>query len=177
MIKIASAVSLLLLPLILFSAIGAAAEDFLAHPNISSSDLAASVLNHPRIYLYAGPRKDVESGAVDERLLATLLNIAQRHEITVSVLVTGHSLYVKGTHRISDHVFGRGVDISKVDGEQVTLESPSAFQVVEEVVALPSPLRPDETGSPWLLPAPGSFSDSMHKRHIHLGWNVSGESH
>lgn len=134
--------------------------------------LSDSVLSHPRIHLLPGARLDVERGLVDPRVLKILLILAEEHELSrVGPFITGHSYYVRGTTRPSNHAFGRAVDILWVDGAPVSNSHPGAFQVVEMLLSLPEPLRPDEIGSPWRFPVRGSFSDASHQRHIHAGFS------
>ena len=136
----------------------------------NEAELAKTVLTSPSIGLTKAARSDVEAGSVDPRLLAALLRVAQTHRLGgVGPIKSGHSYYVKGTTRVSNHSFGRAVDISVVDGVAVSSNNPAALQVVREVLSFPSPLRPDEVGSPWDLPDRGSFSDAAHARHIHVG--------
>ncbi|MGH2812628.1 MAG: hypothetical protein ACRDI1_07955, partial [Actinomycetota bacterium] len=92
-------------------------DDFGYH---SYEDLVSAVLGHQSIRLLPGARRDLESGLVDARILRLLLILAERHELSaVGPLVSGHSYYVKGTDHISNHVFGRAVDILAVDGAPV----------------------------------------------------------
>ena len=84
---------------------------------------------------------------------------------------TGHSELVAGTGRVSNHWFGRAVDVVEVDGEAVSAANASARHAVEELLAAPAPLRPDEVGSPFPdFDAPGAFSDSAHHDHLHIGF-------
>jgi len=133
--------------------------------------LGAQVLSSQHIRLTANARKDVEDARVDGRLLGVLLLLAAKHDLgSVGPFVSGHSYFVKGTMRVSNHVRGRAVDISVVDGAAVSPRNTGALEAARAVLSLPAPLRPDEVGSPWSLPAPGAFSDVMHQNHIHLGW-------
>lgn len=135
--------------------------------------LGAQVLSNPHIRLLANARKDVEAGRVDGRVLGALLFVAAKHDLgSVGPFVSGHSYFVKGTTRVSNHVHGRAVDISVVDGVAVSPRNAGALESARAVLSLPAPLRPDEVGSPWSLSAPGAFSNSMHQDHIHLGWGA-----
>jgi len=133
--------------------------------------LGAQVLSNPHIRLSANARKDVEAGRVDGRVLGALLFLAAKHDLrSVGPFVSGHSYFVKGTTRVSNHTRGRAVDIAVVDGVAVSARNAGALEAARAVLSLPAALRPDEVGSPWSLSAPGTFSDSMHQNHIHLGW-------
>lgn len=157
----------LVTPLLALSAINVEATS----PASSITDPASAVLSNPAIHLRSEARRDIEAGLVDSNLLRVLLAIAEHHELAgVGPFVTGHSLYVKGTHRVSLHVYGRAVDIAVVDGNQVSPSNLGALEVVREVLSLPPPLLPQEVGSPWRIPTPGVsvFSNRDHMDHIHL---------
>lgn len=130
------------------------------------------LLAHPRVSLSPAARADLEAGRVDGRVVALLGMIAERHSVTVGVLVTGHAKYVRGTDRISHHHHGRAVDISAVDGEPVSAASPSARRLVTWLASLEGPLRPSEVGSPFadLGSLPGFFTDADHRGHVHIGY-------
>ena len=136
--------------------------------------LADAVLSNPRIGLRPAARRDVERGAVDPRVLVVLLVVAERHELSwVGPFATGHSFFVHGTHRPSNHAFGRAVDVPMVDGSAVTARNEGARDAVRLVAALPPSMRPDETGCPWadLEALPGVFSDQSHDDHLHFGFD------
>ncbi len=96
----------------------------------------------------------------------------ERHTISVSVLKTGHSKFVAGSDRISNHWYGRGLDIYAVDGEVVTSDSQVARNLATEAIAVTPPGRPSEIGLPWpdLTGKPGVFTDASHQDHLHFGW-------
>lgn len=137
---------------------------------------AVSVLSHPNIRLSAGARQDLEAGIVDPRLVAVLLILADEHELGwVGPIRSGHSYYVKGTTRVSNHVFGRAADISVIDGAPVSATNPGAYRAVRTILSLRPPYLPDEVGSPWLIPTPSvAVFTGDHHDHIHLGWGPGG---
>lgn len=140
-------------------------------PASSIADPANAVLSSPAIHLRPAARRDIEAGLVDANLLRILLAIAEHHQLAgVGPFVTGHSLYVKGTHRVSLHAYGRAVDIAVVDGNPVSPSNLNALAVVREVLSLTPPLIPQEVGSPWKISTPGVsvFTNSSHLDHIHL---------
>jgi hypothetical protein len=137
--------------------------------------LGEAVLSHPNISLRPEARADIEAGLVDSRVLAVLLQVAADHRLGyVGPLVTGHSMYVKGTDRISNHAVGRAVDIPYVDGLPVSITNPEARQVARALLHLPPTLRPDELGSPWQVNslAVTTFVEG-HTGHIHFGFGGS----
>ena len=78
--------------------------------------LAAAVLSNPNIELRPEAEADVRAGRVDPRVLAVLLALADRFSLAgVGPFVSGHSYYVAGTNRPSNHAFGRAVDIGTIN--------------------------------------------------------------
>ena len=65
------------------------------------------------------PATDLASGRLDLRVQSLLAVLAERHTIRLSCLRTGHSRFVKGTTRVSNHTVWRAVDIDMVDGRPV----------------------------------------------------------
>jgi hypothetical protein len=97
--------------------------------------------------------------------------MAVRHRIGVSVFVTGHSRYTR-SGSVSNHYFGRGVDIFSVDGLPVGSTNRGAERLVLELAELQGPLRPHELGHPFgAIGFPGGFTDADHADHIHIGFD------
>lgn len=136
-------------------------------------DLVGRVLGHPRIHLTAGARRDVEAGRADFRILQILLALAEVHELgRVGPIATGHSYFVKGTTRVSNHVSGRAVDISVIDGAPVSTFNGDAYRAARRIASLAPPFRPDELGAPWRLAAVGVYSfTGDHGDHLHAGFD------
>jgi hypothetical protein len=135
--------------------------------------LQAAVLAHPNIELRPEARADIEAGLVDERVLGALLVVARQHSLGyVGPFVTGHSIYVSGTDRISNHALGRAVDIPIVDGVTVSAGNLAARAAAESLLGLPAPLRPDELGAPWRFPSSSVTTFTRdHERHLHFGFS------
>ena len=142
-------------------------------PGLGSATFdAVALVDHPNLTLSADARADLLSGAADPRVVATLAAAVVEHRIAVSVIKTGHSPFVRGTDRISNHYLGRGVDIFSVDGVSVSASNQPALRLALAFLTADPSLRPDELGSPWpdLARFPGAFSDADHAGHLHLGW-------
>ena len=75
----------------------------LAHPNFSS-------------YNPANTTFDLRSGILDARVVAVLAAVVQQHRIGVWVFKTGHSM-LAASGEVSNHYYGRAVDIASVDGQ------------------------------------------------------------
>ncbi|HEX2048619.1 MAG TPA: lytic transglycosylase domain-containing protein, partial [Acidimicrobiales bacterium] len=138
----------------------------------------AQLLANPNLTLSPGARADLVAGRADPRLTELLGVLAAHHRITVSVIKTGHSQFVAGTTRVSNHFDGRGVDISEVDGAPVDTSNAMALELSLAILTTDSAMRPDEFGSPWpeLSRFPGGFSDDDHADHLHLGWTAASQA-
>jgi hypothetical protein len=138
----------------------------------ASNASAAALVDNPNLTLTDDARADLLSGTVDQRVVDYLASLVANHRIAVSVIKTGHSQYVAGTDRVSNHYYGRAVDIYAVDGVDVSASADGAHALAEQILGSAPPLRPDELGSPWpdLDKYPGAFSDADHTDHIHAGW-------
>jgi hypothetical protein len=118
------------------------------------------------------PARDLASGRLDLRVQSLLAVLAERHPIRVSCLRSGHSHYVKGTRRVSNHTVWRALDIDRVDGQPVAPTSRAARAVVGWLDGLQGPLRPAEIGSPFDLGHRPYFTDEGHQGHIHIGYGA-----
>jgi hypothetical protein len=143
---------------------------------VSMGGLAASaspsaVLNNPRIVLSENARADLEAGLVDPRLVAILETVARRHSLAISVFKSGHSIRTS-SGSISNHFYGRAVDIYAVDGLTVSHTNGAARLLLLSIASLPKQLRPTELGHPFgNLPILGGFSDAAHGDHLHIGFD------
>jgi hypothetical protein len=147
-------------------------HELLAHRNFTPSEPA---------------RRDLESGAVDPRLVKSLLALVQEHEIAVSVIKTGHPLGPTApSGRINDHYYCRAADIRVVDGMSIMGNGadPRVVHVGRLLAALPVEIRPDRIMGPsdWhrcldYTRDDGFISDPFHDRihadHLHLGFSTA----
>lgn len=137
---------------------------------IDSAPSPSALLADPRLTLGAGARADLANGVVDPRLTAVLTDLLQRHTLSIVVFRSGHSRLVAGTDVVSNHFYGRAVDVVAVDGEPVTPASQAARQVVLELVSTSSLGPFPELGQPWPdLVGNGVFTDARHLDHLHIG--------
>jgi hypothetical protein len=118
------------------------------------------------------PRRDLASGRLDPRVTTLLAAITARYTIRVSCIRTGHSTYVKGTRRVSNHTAWRAVDLDQVNGHPVHRGNQAARALTRWLGRLPPPLRPAEVGSPWPLDGRSYFSDAGHQDHLHIGYRA-----
>ena len=133
--------------------------------------LGQRVVTNSAITLDPRASGDLLAGRVDPRVSAVLLEAAAHEPIAIWVLQTGHSYYVAGTNRPSNHSFGRAVDIGSVGGEVVSPTNEAARDLVLAIGRLPAEIRPTEIGSPWKIDEPGYFTNAGHQDHLHLGFD------
>jgi hypothetical protein len=121
------------------------------------------------------PARDLRSGRLDPRVRELLAGAARAYPIRVSCVRTGHSTYVKGTGRISNHTAWRAVDLDMVDGRPVSRRNPCARDLAWRIGRLGGRLTPSEVGSPWTFGGGRPwFSDDGHQGHIHIGYGRRG---
>ncbi|HKG36857.1 MAG TPA: lytic murein transglycosylase [Solirubrobacterales bacterium] len=118
-------------------------------------------------------RRDIQTGAVDPRVMGLIGAISQRHSIMISSLRSDHSmLTVNGN--VSNHYYGRAFDIAMVDGVSCTdVSASSACSVLGRTLTLlPFGSRPSELI--WCFDLDGAgpaFADPGHCDHLHVGYD------
>jgi hypothetical protein len=134
----------------------------------------ADVLGNPRIQLTGVQRVDLASGLIDSRVVALLVWLGGSHTLVVSALRSDHSLYTTEDN-ISNHAFGRAVDIGAVDGERCTgTRSGTCGRLAVEVAAIVGPLHSTEliycfdADGPL---SPDAFARADHCGHVHIGYD------
>ncbi|HEU4944473.1 MAG TPA: lytic murein transglycosylase [Solirubrobacterales bacterium] len=117
--------------------------------------------------------RDITSGALDPRLVALIGAITQQHQLTISSLRSDHSQYTVDGN-VSNHFYGRAVDIAAVDGVSCTdtaVDAPCA-QLGTTLAYLPAPAHPSELIYCFDLDGPGpAFARSDHCDHVHAGYD------
>jgi hypothetical protein len=113
---------------------------------------------------------DLKAGRIDPRIVSVLEAVAGKHRITISAMVSDHDKFTAGGS-ISNHYYGRAVDIATVDGRPVTPGNLAARQLAVALTKLAAGIRPSEIGSPWQLPGSEDFSDAAHQNHIHVAFD------
>jgi hypothetical protein len=116
------------------------------------------------------PAGDWASSRLDRRVRALLVATAGQYRIRVSCLRTGHSWYVKGTRRVSNHSLWRGVDLDQVDGRPVSRSNTAARRLALWIGRGQAGVQPSEVGSPWAFGCRPWFSDAGHQGHLHVGF-------
>jgi len=118
-------------------------------------------------------KRDLETGAIDPRIVGLLGAITQTHQITISALRSDHSQYtVEGN--VSNHYFGRAMDIASVDGVPCTDTAPTApcGELATTLSQLPAPAMPTELIYCYDVDGPGpAFARADHCDHVHVGYD------
>jgi soluble lytic murein transglycosylase-like protein len=118
-------------------------------------------------------KQDLDSGAIDPRIVGLLGAITQSHQITISALRSDHSEYTTEGN-VSNHYFGRAMDIAVVDGVPCTDTAPTApcGELARTLSQLPSPAMPTELIYCFDVDGPGpAFARSDHCDHVHVGYD------
>jgi len=118
-------------------------------------------------------KHDLDSGAIDPRIVGLLGAITQSHRITISALRSDHSEYTTEGN-ISNHYYGRAMDIAAVDGVSCTDTSPTApcGELATTLSQLPAPAMPTELIYCYDVDGPGpAFARSDHCDHVHVGYD------
>ena len=116
------------------------------------------------------PAGDYRSPRLDRRVRRLLVAAADRQPIRVSCLRTGHSWFVKGTSRVSNHSVWRAVDLDQVDGHPVSPSNTAARQLAIWIGRGRAGVQPSEVGSPWRFGGRPWFTDRGHQGHLHVGF-------
>jgi hypothetical protein len=148
-----------------------------ARPGAAASSLpvaARRVLDDARIQLPPAARADVRSGHIHVGVLEAMLHLAEKYRMYVSVIRSGHPLYVFGTSRPSDHPKGRAFDVWQIDGRAV-VDPSTPRSLLASFMRDAAAGGSYNVGGPVQLSggAPGQyFTDATHHDHIHLGYRI-----
>ncbi|HEY7255233.1 MAG TPA: lytic murein transglycosylase [Solirubrobacterales bacterium] len=118
-------------------------------------------------------KEDLEKGRMDPRIVGLLGAITQTHEITISALRSDHSEYTSEGY-VSNHYYGRAMDIAVVDGVSCTDTAPTApcGELARTLSQLPAPAMPTELIYCFDVDGPGpAFARSDHCDHVHVGYD------
>jgi hypothetical protein len=118
-------------------------------------------------------QRDIDTGAIDPRVLGLIGAISQQHTLTISSLRSDHSMMTASGY-VSNHFFGRAMDIAVVDGVSCTVVAPAAPCAVlgRTLALLPAPAHPSELIYCFDLDGPGpAFARADHCDHLHVGYD------
>ena len=71
---------------------------------------------------------DIKAGRIDPRIIGVLTKLSQDHKIVVSCMCSDHPRMTTSGF-VSNHTYGRGLDIASIDGEIVSPGSAAAREV------------------------------------------------
>lgn len=152
-------------------------------------NIVRELLSHPSFKPSKNARADLDSGAVDLRLVKVLIVLVQHHAIEVSIIKTGHPMGpTTPSSRPNDHYFYRVADIPAVDGKPVLGNgSDTSILHIGRILRRMTPQeRPDQIMGPaeWhaalgLGESSGFISDAFHNAihadHLHIGFGAEYE--
>jgi hypothetical protein len=117
--------------------------------------------------------RDLTTGAIDPRIVGLIGAITQEHQLTISALRSDHSEYTASGY-VSNHFFGRAMDIAAVDGVSCTdtaVDAPCA-NLARTLAYLPAPAHPTELIYCFDVDGPGpAFALPDHCDHVHVGFD------
>jgi hypothetical protein len=129
-----------------------------------------ALLGNSNVALSPAGRADLSAGLIDPRVVAVLARMADVHAIVVGPICSDHAKFdPSGT--ISNHYWGRAADITAVDGVAVSLANATAYAAAVSLASLPPSIRPSEIGTPFVIAAPGFFTDAAHQDRVHVGFD------
>ncbi len=141
---------------------------------MSKDALAQRVLNNPRIEIYSCGRRDIEAGAIDRRVLATLEFLASSGlKPTVTSLTCGHGYFTSGGN-VSAHSSGNAIDIAKINGIPILGhqgEGSITDITIRRLLTLQGTVKPNQIIS--LMTYDGTdntLAMGDHADHIHIGF-------
>ena len=134
--------------------------------------LEKRVLSDERIDIYPCGRRDVKTGQIDRRTLASLAYLAESGmRPTVTSLKCGHGFYTSSGN-VSHHSSGNAVDIARINGIPILGNQDKGGvteQAVERLMLLQGTMRPDQIIS-LLDMGQNTVAMGDHADHIHVGW-------
>jgi Transglycosylase SLT domain len=119
---------------------------------------------------------DLQQGLIDSRVMMLIAAISQNHQITISSLRSDHSMNT-ASGNVSNHFYGRAVDIAAIDGVPCTVVTPDGpcGRMAQALALLPEGRKPTELIFCFDPDGPGpAFAAADHCDHIHAGYDDEG---
>ena len=141
---------------------------------MSKEALAERVVNNPRIEIYGCGQRDVQTGQIDRRVLATLEFLAASgFKPTVTSLKCGHSL-MTASGNVSEHSTGNAVDIAAVNGIPIVghqVAGSITELTIQRLLTLQGTMKPHQIISLMKFDnTDNTFAMGDHADHIHVGF-------
>jgi hypothetical protein len=141
---------------------------------MSKEALQRRLLADPAVDIYSCGRRDIQAGAVDRRVLATLEFLAASGlRPTVSALRCGHS-YLTASGNVSEHSSGNAVDIAAINGIPISGHQGAGSITditIRRLLTLQGTMKPHQIIS--LMTFDGvdnTLALPDHADHIHVGF-------
>ena len=144
---------------------------------MSKETLIQRVLADPRIQIYDCGRQDIQAGAIDRRVLATLeFLVASGFNPTITSLHCGHS-YLTTSGNVSEHSIGTAVDIAAVNGIPILGHQGKGSitdLVIQRLLTLQGTMKPHQIISLMKFQdADNTLVMADHDDHIHVGFHAA----
>ncbi|MGH2948503.1 MAG: lytic murein transglycosylase, partial [Solirubrobacteraceae bacterium] len=142
---------------------------------MSKEALVRRVLADRRIEVYGCGRGDIRTGAIDRRVLATMLYLAASGlKPTISSLKCGHG-YLTSSGNVSHHSTGTAMDIAAINGITITpaTQGPGSITdlTIQRLLTLQATMKPSQIISLMTFEgADNTVAMGDHHDHIHVGW-------
>jgi hypothetical protein len=141
---------------------------------MSKEALQRRVLADPNVEIYECGRRDIKSGAIDRRVLATLEFLsASGLKPTVSSLHCGHG-FLTSSGNVSEHSSGNAVDIAAINGIPIIGhqgEGSITDITIRRLLTLQGTMKPHQIISLMTFDgADNTMSLPDHNDHIHVGF-------
>jgi len=134
--------------------------------------LEKRVLSDERVEIYPCGRRDIKTGQIDRRVLATLEYLAESGlRPTVTSLKCGHGFYTSSGN-VSQHSSGNAVDVARLNGIPILGHQDKggiAEQGVDRLMLLQGTMRPDQIIS-LMDKGQNTLAMGDHDDHIHIGF-------
>ncbi|HKG66069.1 MAG TPA: lytic murein transglycosylase [Solirubrobacteraceae bacterium] len=142
---------------------------------MSKESLVQRVVNNPRIQIYGCGQRDIQTGQIDRRVLATLEFLAASgFKPTVTSLRCGHSL-MTASGNVSEHSTGNAVDIAAVNGIPIVgHQGPGSITelTIQRLLTLQGTMKPHQIISLMKFDnTDNTFAMGDHADHIHVGFH------
>ena len=144
---------------------------------MSKATLERHVLSNPRIEIYECGRRDIRTGQIDRRVLATLEYLAASGlRPTVTSMRCGHG-YLTASGNVSEHSSGDAVDIAAINGIPILGHQGKGSiteTTIKRLLALQGTLKPHQIISLMTFEdADNTLAMGDHADHIHVGWHAA----
>ena len=141
---------------------------------MGKESLSRHVLANPRIDIYSCGARDIRSGAIDRRVLATLEFLAASGlKPTVTSMKCGHGFFT-ASGNVSQHSSGNAVDIAMVNGIPIIGNQGKGSitdLTIQRLLTLQGTMKPDQIISLMTFEgADNTMAMGDHADHIHVGW-------